>query len=149
MGYPGAPVIQGRLRIKYVEILFSLQFWRQKFRSRALFVFVFALVETRGCDVLPCTDCEEIAPLGARAPKFFSPGRSNLLKRPCLGIQPKLSLTPQVAVWSDKLGRSKHKLISHSPYKPTSNTISQVSKTSSIKPYIYEVHTYISEFLLK
>ena len=34
MGYsPGAPVIQGRLRIKYVEMVFSLQFWGQKFLS--------------------------------------------------------------------------------------------------------------------
>ena len=65
----------------------ALQFGEEKFRavrSRALFLFVFVLVETRGCDILPCTDCEEIAPLEVRAPNFFSPGRSNLLRRPCI-----------------------------------------------------------------
>ena len=88
MGYsPGVSVIHGRLKIKYVEMLFSRQFWRQKFHLRALFLFVFASVKLRGCDILPCIDCEEIPPFWARALKLFSPGRSNLLRRPCINIR--------------------------------------------------------------
>ena len=37
-------MIEGRLRIKYVEMLFSLQFWRQKFRTGPFVGTVFVRV---------------------------------------------------------------------------------------------------------